>query len=202
MTGRGVQPVVPGALAGIEAACGLARNQGGHVWAMDCEQFDLIVIGWGPAGEKGAAQAAYFGKRVALVEGKRVVGGTAANTGTLPSKTLRETALFLSGYRNRDLSGLNVSLKHEVSIRDFMRHELAVTAIQRLRIHENLAKHKIAFVEGNATFIDPHTVSVTSSDGAKRSLRGDVILVAVGSVPHRPPMYPFEDPRIWDSDEI
>jgi NAD(P) transhydrogenase len=77
-----------------------------------------------------------------------------------------------------------------------------VTAIERLRIHENLVKHRVEFVEGNATFIDPNTVAVTCTDGAKRSLRGDVILIAVGSVPHRPPMYPFEDPRIWDSDEI
>jgi NAD(P) transhydrogenase len=169
---------------------------------MDSEQYDLVVIGSGPAGEKGAAQAAYFGKKVALIEGKPVVGGTAANTGTLPSKTLRETALFLSGYRNRDLSGLNVTLKHEVTIRDFMRHELAVTAIERLRIHENLVKHRVVFVEGNGSFADPHTIAVACTDGSKRFLRGDVILIAAGSVPHRPPIYPFDDPRVWDSDEI
>ena len=87
----------------------MTGNTGRRPTAMDSEQFDLVVIGSGPAGEKGAAQAAYFGKKVALIEGKRLVGGTAANTGTLPSKTLRETALFLSGYRNRDLSGLNVT---------------------------------------------------------------------------------------------
>jgi NAD(P) transhydrogenase len=169
---------------------------------MDSEQYDLVVIGSGPAGEKGAAQAAYFGKRVALIERESVVGGTATNTGTLPSKTLRETALFLSGYRNRDLSGLNVSLKHRVTIRDFMVHEHTVTARERLRIHENLIRHKIEFLEGSAAFADPHTVAVTRSDGSTRRLRGDVILIAVGSVPHRPPIYPFEDPRIWDSDEI
>jgi len=99
-----------------------------HDPTMEREHFDLVVIGSGPAGEKGAAQAAYFGKKVALIEREPVVGGTAANTGTLPSKTLREPALFLSGYRNRDLSGLNVSFKHNVSIRDFMIHEHAVTA--------------------------------------------------------------------------
>jgi NAD(P) transhydrogenase len=169
---------------------------------MDSESYDLVVIGSGPAGEKGAAQAAYFGKKVVLIEREPIVGGTATNTGTLPSKTLRETALFLSGYRNRDLSGLNVSLKHEVTIRDFMRHEHAVTAIERLRIHENLVKHKIEFVEGTASFADPHTVAVARSDGTTRHLRGEVILIAVGSVPHRPPIYPFDDPRVWDSDEI
>src|SRR4051794_2913201 len=169
---------------------------------MDSEPYDLVVIGSGPAGEKGAAQAAYFGKKVVLIEREPLVGGTATNTGTLPSKTLRETALFLSGYRNRDLSGLNVSLKQKVTIRDFMRHEHAVTAIERLRIHENLVKHKIEFVEGTASFADPNTVAVAHSDGTTRHLRGDVILIAVGSVPHRPPIFPFDDPRVWDSDEI
>ncbi|MEA2630628.1 MAG: transhydrogenase [Chloroflexota bacterium] len=169
---------------------------------MESEPYDLVVIGSGPAGEKGAAQAAYFGKKVALIEREPLVGGTAANTGTLPSKTLRETALFLSGYRNRDLSGLNVSFKHDVTIRDFMRHEHAVTAIERLRIRENLDRHKVEFVEGSASFADPHTVAVTRSDGSTRHLRSDVILIAVGSVPHRPPIFPFADPRVHDSDEI
>src|SRR5947209_17452332 len=126
---------------------------------METESYDLVVIGTGPAGEKGAAQAAYFGKKVAIIEREPLVGGCAANTGTLPSKTLRETALFLSGYRNRDLSGLNVSFKHDVTIRDFMRHETAVTAIERLRIHENLVKHRIEFVEGNASFVEPDTIA-------------------------------------------
>src|SRR5919107_672891 len=92
--------------------------------AMEREQFDLVVIGSGPAGEKGAAQAAYFGKKVALIEREPLVGGTAANTGTLPSKTLRETALFLSGFRNRELDGLDVQRKGVVTVRDLMTREL------------------------------------------------------------------------------
>ncbi len=109
---------------------------------MDTEPktYDLVVIGSGPAGEKGAAQAAYFGKSVALIEREPAVGGAGANTGTLPSKTLRETALFLSGFRNRDLSGVHLSLKHDVTIRDFMAHEQHVTANERVRILKNLAR--------------------------------------------------------------
>src|SRR5262249_43962271 len=87
---------------------------------METESYDLIVIGSGPAGEKGAAQAAYFGKKVALVEKEPVLGGTAANTGTLPSKTLRETALLLSEYRNREPFGLEVKLKGRVTLADFL----------------------------------------------------------------------------------
>src|SRR5215210_3745684 len=105
---------------------------------MDTETYDLIVIGSGPAGEKGAAQVAYFGKKVALVEkeGPPVLGGAAANTGTLPSKTLRETALFLSGFRRRELYGLNCGLRdtEHVNIRDLMRREQRVREWERERI--------------------------------------------------------------------
>src|SRR4051794_20453711 len=121
---------------------------------MDCRKFDLIVIGSGPAGEKGAAQVAYFGKSVALIEREPVVGGAAANTGTLPSKTLRETALFLSGFRNRDLSGLNVTLKKQVTIRDFLVHERHVVEEERTRILDNLARHNVDVHRGLASFVD------------------------------------------------
>lgn len=169
---------------------------------MDSPKFDLIVIGSGPAGEKGAAQAAYFGKSVALIEKECVVGGAAANTGTLPSKTLRETALFLSGFRNRDLSGVNMSLKHQVTIRDFLVHEQHVTQDERIRIINNLSRHHIQTFRGTASFVDPHSVAISSADGSRTVLQGDVILIAVGSSPFRPPIYPFDDPRVWDSDTI
>ncbi|HLJ94797.1 MAG TPA: FAD-dependent oxidoreductase, partial [Gemmataceae bacterium] len=91
---------------------------------MSAEKYDLIVIGSGPAGEKGAAQAAYFGKKVALVEKMMFLGGAAANTGTVPSKTLRETALFLTGFRQRQLFGLDFrGLKASVTVRDFLMRE-------------------------------------------------------------------------------
>ncbi|MHC5541185.1 FAD-dependent oxidoreductase [Singulisphaera rosea] len=169
---------------------------------MDPSKFDLIVIGSGPAGEKGAAQAAYFGKSVALIEKESVYGGAAANTGTLPSKTLRETALFLSGFRNRDLSGVNLSLKHQVTIRDFLVHEQHVTRDERIRIVNNLARHHIRVFHGAASFLDPHTVAVKSPDGVDTTIQGDVVLLAVGSSPFRPSLFPFEDPRVWDSDTI
>jgi NAD(P) transhydrogenase len=105
---------------------------------MESESFDLVVIGAGPAGEKGANTAAIFGKRVAIVEKAHVVGGAVANTGTLPSKTLRETALALSGLKARNLYGVDLSLRREATIADFMHHERAVTASERARILHNL----------------------------------------------------------------
>jgi len=169
---------------------------------METEKFDLVVIGSGPAGEKGAAQAAYFGKSVALIEREPELGGAAANTGTLPSKTLRETALYLSGFRNRDLSGLNLSFKHQVTLRDFLTHERHVVQDERVRILGNLSRHKVQLFRGNASFLDPHTIQISKSDGSTSAIRGEVVLLAVGSTPYRPAIYPFHDHRVWDSDTV
>src|SRR5215472_11496947 len=124
------------------------------------EKYDLIVIGSGPAGEKGAAQAAYFGKKVALVEKEPVLGGAAANTGTLPSKTLRESALFLSGFRQRSLYGLHFALKEKVTVRDFLARERLVKENERARIQANLKRHHVTLYVGTASFEDPHTIAV------------------------------------------
>lgn len=164
--------------------------------------YDLIVIGSGPAGEKGSAQAAYFGKRVALVEKEQVLGGAAANTGTLPSKTLRETALYLSGFRQRGLYGISLSLKDRVTVRDFLFRERLVKESERTRVMHNLRRHGVDLYIGAATFIDAHTVAVRPARAAEIQLCGDVILIATGSTPHRPALYPFHDPRVYDSDTI
>lgn len=169
---------------------------------MSYSHYDLIVIGSGPAGEKGAAQAAYFGRRVALIEREPVLGGAAANTGTLPSKTLRETALYLSGFRQRGLYGVTMSLKDKVSARDFLYRERQVQHTEHLRIIENLRRHDIDLYKGHASFSDPHTLRLQNRDTAPVTLTGDTILVATGSHPYRPPVFPFHDARVYDSDTI
>jgi NAD(P) transhydrogenase len=166
------------------------------------ESFDLVVIGSGPAGEKGAAQAAYFGKRVALVERNAELGGAGVNTGTVPSKTLRESALYFSGLRQRGLYGIDYSLREGLSVQDFMHHKDAVVSAERLKIATNLAAHQIELIAGTARFEDPHTVKVVDGHDAHRYLRGEVILIATGSTPHRPPEIPFDDQSIFDSDSI
>lgn len=163
------------------------------------EHYDLIVIGSGPAGEKGAAQAAYFGKRVAVIEREDVLGGAAANTGTLPSKTLRETAIYLSDLRHRDIYGVDVVHDHDISIGEFMKQKEVVVARDHEREAANLKKHGVDVIHGDARLIDAHTVRVTGRD---RDLVGDVILIATGSSPRRPPEIPFEDPDVDDSDEV
>src|SRR5678810_1470299 len=106
-------------------------------------EYDLVVIGSGPAGEKGAAQAGYFHKKVAVVERLSLLGGAGANTGTLPSKTLRETALYLSGFRQRGLYGVNFSWKEKLTAKDFLYRERQVVESERARIAENLKRHQI-----------------------------------------------------------
>jgi NAD(P) transhydrogenase len=170
---------------------------------MSTGHYDLIVIGSGPAGEKGAAQAAYFGKRVALIEREPVLGGATANTGTLPSKTLRETALFLSGFRHRELDGLDFrGLKDEVTIRDFMGRERLIVERERQRIAENLDRHRITRFQGAASFVDAHTIAVRAGGGGETRLTGDFILIAAGATPYRPPEFDFGDSRVYDSDTI
>jgi NAD(P) transhydrogenase len=166
------------------------------------ERYDLVVIGSGPAGEKGAAQAAYFGRRVAMIERAPYVGGAGINTGTVPSKTLRETALYFSGLSQRGLYGVDYQVKTDLTVHDFMHREQEVVRSLREVVTANIARHAIELVRGEARFEDPHTLRVLAADGSERLLHGDVILIATGSVPTRGKDIPFSDPRVHDSDEI
>jgi NAD(P) transhydrogenase len=163
--------------------------------------YDLIVIGSGPAGEKGAAQAAYFGKRVALIEREPVAGGACVNTGTIPSKTLRESALHLSGFRQRGFrDAVDVTMK-SISIDDFMYRKQLVLEREWRRIDENLRRHNVDYYEGRARFLSPTQVEVTNALGTE-TLEGKIVLIATGSSPHRPDSVPFDDECVCDSDTI
>ncbi|MGA8143610.1 MAG: Si-specific NAD(P)(+) transhydrogenase [Candidatus Acidiferrales bacterium] len=166
------------------------------------QKYDLVVIGSGPAGEKGAAQAAYFQKRVALVECSSIVGGACINTGTIPSKILRESALYYSGVQQRGLYGVDYSLKEGLTVANFMHRKDVVVDTLRQKLQENLANHKVDVVEGFGSLEDANTVVVRTPHNEKVSLRGDVILIATGSTPYRAPEIPFDDEVIFDSDSI
>jgi len=163
--------------------------------------YDLVVIGGGPAAERGAAQAAYFGKRVAIVERQPVPGGAAVHTGTLPSKTLRETALFLSGYRQRDLYGVKVDVDPGLTVARLLERKNAVRDLETERIRRNLQEHGIELLHGRGRLADPHTVELVAPEGVRR-LHAEVILIATGSSPHRPPGIPYEDDHVYDADGI
>ena len=163
--------------------------------------YDLIVIGSGPAGEKGAAQAAYFGKKVALIEREPVLGGACVNTGTVPSKTLRESALHLSGFKQRGFREDDFSLKEHPTVADFMYRKQIVVEREWQRIDSNLRRHHIDRYTGNAKFLSPHDIEVNNAVG-RELLQGDIILIATGSSPHRPSHVPFDDEFVCDSDSI
>jgi NAD(P) transhydrogenase len=168
---------------------------------MGAEHFDLVVIGGGAAGEKGAAQAAYFGKRVAVVERRDQPGGATVHTGTLPSKTLREAALFLSGYRQLDLYGVSVEVSRDLEVAKLLQRKNAVRELETERMLANLDRHRVELVHGSAQLLDGTTVAVTGEDG-DRLLTADAIVIATGSSPFRPPGIPFDDPDVHDSDSI
>ncbi len=164
--------------------------------------FDLVVIGSGPAGTSGANAAALLGKRVALIERDPLIGGAGINTGTIPSKTLRETALALSGWRSRKLFGVDLSLRRDATVGDFMHHERQVAADERGRVEGRLFANRVTTLHGTARFVDPHCLRVTRSDGSTTLLSCDKILIATGSAPHRPQEFSFDDDRVHDSNEI
>jgi NAD(P) transhydrogenase len=163
--------------------------------------FDVVVIGAGPGGVNAAITAASLGKSVAVVEKDASVGGAAINTGTVPSKTLRETALALSGLRTRNLYGVDLSLRRECTVADLLTHERAVLSTVRSRWNGLLAAYGVTLVPGMARFVDGHTIAIVSATG-ELTVQANSIVIAIGSSPARPPQFHFEHTRIHDSDEV
>ncbi len=137
-----------------------------------------------------------------MVERRKEPGGATVHTGTLPSKTLREAALFLSGYRQRDLYGVSVEVAPYLEIAKLIERKNAVRELETDRMLQNFARHGIELVHGSARLIDAQTVEVTDDVGGPRRMTTDVILIVTGSSPFRPPGIPFEDPDVHDSDSI
>ncbi len=164
------------------------------------QKFDLIVIGTGPAGEKAAVKAAYFGRKVAIVEKESTYGGAEVVTGTLPSKTLKETALFLSGKFEKGIYGIERGLEHEASVEDFMYRKNFVSASAAQEIYENLNRHGVTIYHGVASFEDPHHIHIQGEK--EETIYGENIIIATGSYPYHPKNIPFDGKRIHDSDTI
>lgn len=162
---------------------------------------DLLVIGCGPAGEKGAVQAAFYGKRVVVVE-RALLGGACVHTGTLPSKGLRESALVLAGLKNLGLRAMTCSLAEDVRVDELLAHKDAVAAAETERIESNLARHHVQLLRGEARLTGLHEAEVALADGGVARIEADVILIATGTRPHRPADLPFATREVWCSDEV
>jgi len=179
----------------------------------EMKTYDLVILGGGPAGLVAASTATECGKTVALVDSHHELGGAGINTGTVPSKTLRETALALSGLKSRNLYGVDLSLRREVTIADFLGHEQHIKAIFNADLSQRLEFEKADVYDGAASFLDPHTICVipnlippalgrSATSGEDVLLRGESILIATGSSPVRPEPFPFGKGEVYDSDTI
>ena len=175
----------------------------------ETKNYDLVIIGGGPAGLIAANTATANHKTVALVDCHPELGGAGVNTGTVPSKTLRETALALSGFESRNLYGVDLSLRREVTISDFLGREKNVKAVFNETFKKRLASAHADVFYGIASFVDPHTVQfvpLPPADGAQTPepvlLRGESILIATGSSPVRPDLFFASTGEIYDSDTI
>ena len=168
---------------------------------MERRSYDLVVIGCGPAGEKAAAQAAYFGKKCAVID-RAQVGGACVHTGTLPSKALRESALHLSGMNALGVAGVACTVADGVSVASLMAHREAVCRAEVDRILRNLQRHGIDLIGGAATLVDERTVRIERLDAEALELDAEVIVIATGTRPRQPEGLPFETDEVWDSDQV
>jgi len=165
--------------------------------------YDLIVVGSGPAGEKAAIQAAKLDKRVAVIECGALLGGACTHTATLPSKTLREAVLFIAGLEQRSFPGIQCAVKkHRMGVQDLLRYKTAVVQSQADAVRRKLDRNDIDIFHGQATFTEPHRLAIESSDGARRACTAAVIILAVGARPARPETVPFDDVHVFDTDSI
>ncbi|ANL34046.1 Si-specific NAD(P)(+) transhydrogenase [Rhizobium phaseoli] len=165
-------------------------------------QYDLVVVGSGPAGRRGAIQAAKLGKKVLVIEQGKRVGGVSVHTGTIPSKTLRETALNLSGWRERGFYGRSYRVKQEISAED-LRRRLLITLNHEVEVLEHqFARNRVHHMRGKASFVDASTLQVVKDDGEITQVSAASVLLAVGTKPFRPDYMPFDGKTVLDSDEL
>lgn len=165
-------------------------------------QYDLVVVGSGPAGRRGAIQAAKLGKKVLVIEQGKRVGGVSVHTGTIPSKTLRETALNLSGWRERGFYGRSYRVKQEISAED-LRRRLLITLNHEVEVLEHqFARNRVHHMRGRASFVDTSTLQVIKDDGEINQVSAASVLLAVGTKPFRPDYMPFDGKTVLDSDEL
>lgn len=168
---------------------------------MDNNHYDLVVIGSGPAGQKGAICAAKLRKKVAIIDRKKTIGGVCVHTGTIPSKTLREAVLYLSGFRQRTFYGRGYVLKDRIAMSDLIFRAQAVMAREIEVIKAQLRRNYVAVFEGDAQFLDAHTIEIRGEDES-HLIRGDHVLIACGTRPAHSEDIPIDGKRIFDSDQV
>ncbi len=166
------------------------------------KHFDLVSLGCGPAGERAAILAARSGKRVAVVERAPEVGGNRINWGTIPSKTLRESALFVNALTRNRLHGIRCEITDEITVADFMYRERLIVRRELDLINASLDKYRIEILGAHGRFVDPHTIELDRAGQPEERVTADVVLIATGSRPNRPANVPFDGEVVFDSESI
>ena len=166
------------------------------------DHYDLLVIGSGPAGQKAAIAAAKLGRRAAVVEKIDMVGGVCINTGTIPSKTMREAVLYLTGLNQRELYGQSYRLKNDITVSDLTTRTQHVIGHEIDVIRNQLSRNRVALIPGTGRFVDPHVVEVDNARDQQQKVSADKIIIAVGTRPARPSSVEFDGTTIVDSDQI
>ena len=168
---------------------------------MEANEYHLLVIGSGPAGQKGAICAAKMRKKVAIIDRKKTIGGVCVHTGTIPSKTLREAVLYLSGFRQRTFYGRGYVLKDRIAMADLTFRAQSVMLREVEVIKAQLRRNYVTTLEGDARFINPTTIEVKNDDGSQL-VRGHHVLIACGTRPAHTADIPIDGKRIFDSDQV
>lgn len=163
--------------------------------------YDVIVVGCGPAGQKAAIKCAKVGRRVAIVDRREVVGGLCLHVGTIPSKTLREAIIYLSGYYERKVYGDDYCVKKDITVEDLLFRSNAIIRKEVQVIHDQLERNGVEVLTGIGRFTGPNSICVTSSKGPKE-VSAEKFVIACGTMPHRPERVPFDEQRIIVTDEI
>jgi NAD(P) transhydrogenase len=164
--------------------------------------FDLLVIGSGPGGQKAAIAAAKLDRRVAIVERPDMIGGVCLNTGTIPSKTLREAVLYLTGLDQREMYGQSYRVKDDITIADLAARTRHVVGRENDVVRSQLSRNRVAVLSGTARFADPNAIEVDDADGRVRKVGAEKIVIATGTKPARPASVAFDERTVMDSDGI
>ncbi|MEU4225905.1 Si-specific NAD(P)(+) transhydrogenase [Nonomuraea sp. NPDC026600] len=165
--------------------------------------FDVLVLGSGPGGQKAAIAAAKLGRRVAVVEKTHMLGGVCINTGTIPSKTLREAVLYLTGLNQRELYGASYRVKEEITVADLGMRTQHVIGREIQVIRSQLGRNHVTVLQGTGRFLDPHTVGIASDEEKEeKKVTAEKIVIATGTSPARPSTVEFDDKTVIDSDAI
>ncbi|HKK21325.1 MAG TPA: FAD-dependent oxidoreductase, partial [candidate division Zixibacteria bacterium] len=166
------------------------------------KEYDMIVIGSGPAGENAAIEASKMRRSTAIIERKSVLGGVCIHTGTIPSKTLRETVMYISGLRQRSVYGMMGGVKPNVSVNELMYRKGQVIQQELDVIQQNMARYRIEVLQGAGKILDSNSVQITDEEGNERVVKGKAIVISTGTRPHHPQGVDFDNHYIYDGESI